>query len=344
MSDPDVPSAKRGGQSRDDEAPPPRRGARFADSPDEIGDGPLTPASPASGPSPSRASSSTRRSPSRGQTSGADPTGSKWDGAPSLDNTGWRMAAIGASARSTGAGVAGSSARSATSAASASLESDRAQGSAGSGSKSGGSASSASAISGPASSPTASSASPADEEATVRRTGSRVASQRRWSRRTALIAVLGTVLVVLVAGFSGYLVDRLNPGMTPSTGPTASWPLALPLSVAGYSRDANQGATPTTSGDGSQVVAANYSSNGEVAVVVLAARPVTDLTAFATESNLQSTTKYDNGRCGISSDTLTYGCVILQDNTGIFVLAKQDQSVTTLLQIAVQFGAQMAAG
>ncbi len=159
------------------------------------------------------------------------------------------------------------------------------------------------------------------------------------------LAIVTVVLVAVAAG-SGYLVNRLTPAtvitetVTPTPTP-ASWPLALPVTIGEYSRDANEGATPTTGTDGKQTVSATYSRDGKPAAVILLSRPHSDGQQFMQDANMNAVAEVEPGWCGISGDNNLDACVVIRDGTAVLVLAMADFSRTELMELTVQVADQV---
>lgn len=165
-------------------------------------------------------------------------------------------------------------------------------------------------------------------------------------RRAMLILTVVTVALVAIAAGGGYLVNRLSPAsvITQTVTPTAapgSWPLALPVSIGDYSRDANQGATPTRGADGKQTVSAQYSRQGEPAALILLSRPHTDGKLFMQEANMNAVTEASTGWCGISGDNDLDGCLVIRDQTAVLVMAIQDISRDDLIALTTQVADQV---
>lgn len=159
--------------------------------------------------------------------------------------------------------------------------------------------------------------------------------------------LVATVVLALLAAAGAYLANRLTPAaiqtstVTPPP-PSATWALDLPVTVGAYSRDASEGATPSTGSDGKTTVSARYSTHGKQAAVVLMSRPYKNLDEFMTVANMNALTPQGDALCGFSGDFNTEGCGIQRDDTAILVVAIGDTSRTELLQLAQAVAEQVA--
>lgn len=179
-----------------------------------------------------------------------------------------------------------------------------------------------------------------------RRRGPARAETQPKRHRAALLVAIGSLVLVAVAATSGYLINRLNPTPVATTTVVAraTWPLALPVTVGDYSRNVNQGASPSSGADGKQAVAATYAKGGQAAITVLAARPTTDLKTFLIDLNVGAVQAVEDAQCGIQGDGDNYSaCAVVRDGTGILVLDLQGSlSRESLVAIAKQVATQMA--
>lgn len=178
-----------------------------------------------------------------------------------------------------------------------------------------------------------------------RRGPSRAADPVPKRSRTLLIALLVSALLCALAAAGGYLVSRLTPSSTSTQTVAATRPpfeMELPLQVGEYSRDANQGNTPTKGVDGKSTLSATYSRGGQPAFVLLIARPYTDGKAFMRDLNMNVVAPVDEGLCGVSGDNNNDGCSLIRDNTGILVLATVDMSRAELMALTRKATQQMA--
>lgn len=197
--------------------------------------------------------------------------------------------------------------------------------------------------------------SAASEPTTAPQGASRLRGRRRGPARAAepvprrhrglLIGLIISALVVGVAAIGGYLVSRYTPETisTQTVAPTRPpFKLELPLQVGEYSRDANQGNTPTKGVDGKTTLSATYSKGGQPAFVLLVARPYTDGKVFMQDLNMNVVAPVEDGMCGVSGDNNNDGCSLIRDNTGILVLSTVDMSRTDLMALTRRIADQMA--
>lgn len=180
-----------------------------------------------------------------------------------------------------------------------------------------------------------------------RRPARGVVEDKAPKRRAGLILAIVTVMLVLAASASGYLVNKFTPAtvttqtVTPSAAP-ATWKLALPVTIGEYSRDANVGASPVVGADKKQTVSAPYTKAGQPAVVMVLSRPHADGKLFMQEANMNAvvemmgTTPENSGWCGVSGDNNLDGCALIRDDTAVMVLAVQDISRVDLMALVVE--------
>lgn len=179
-----------------------------------------------------------------------------------------------------------------------------------------------------------------------RRRGPARAAEPTTSRTRPLIiaAIVSLLLVGMAAGF-GWIYARSQPDtvITQTQVPTRPpFDMVLPLQIGDYSRDANEGNTPSKGADGKQTLSATYAKGGQPAFVLLLGRPYDDGREFMRDLNMNAIGEVDDGLCGISGDNQNDGCSLIRDNTGILVLATVDLSRADLMAITQQAASQLA--
>lgn len=196
---------------------------------------------------------------------------------------------------------------------------------------------------------TAGAGGPPENSDSRRRRPSRAAepdSSSGPSRRALLIGTFVVVLVVVVAGIAAYFINSSQP-TTPTTRPSSTWELALPVQVGNYTRDPNSASSPSA-GSGRTTVSATYAKDGKDAVVILMTRPESDLKQFMKDAAMNAVTEQElskgsgSAQCGTSSDNNYTGCVVLRDDTAVLVMGLLDQSRQDLADLAWTTGEEAA--
>lgn len=179
----------------------------------------------------------------------------------------------------------------------------------------------------------------------VRRRPARASEPLPSRGRGLLVGLVVSAMVVVLAAAGGYLASRLTPENVSTQTQTATRPpfeLTLPLQIGEYSRDANEGNTPTRAADGKTTLSATYSKGGQPAFVLLLARPYPDGKQFMLDLNMNAVTPVEDGLCGVSGDNANNGCSVIRDNTGILVLSTVDVSRAELMDLTHQISRQVA--
>lgn len=202
-------------------------------------------------------------------------------------------------------------------------------------------------VASPATSSSATEVTPTDGLVTERRRrrGPARASEPIPSKtRPLIIAGIVSILLVAMAAGIGWVYARSQPDavttqtMVPTKPP---FEMVLPLEIGAYSRDANQGNTPSTGADGKVTISATYTKGGQPAFVLLLGRPYTDGREFMRDLNMNAIAEVDDGLCGISGDNQNDGCSLIRDQTGILVLSTVDISRADLMVITQQVATQL---
>lgn len=163
--------------------------------------------------------------------------------------------------------------------------------------------------------------------------------------RRLLIGLVISALLIMLAAAGGYFVSHLAPDVVTTQTQTATRPpfaMQLPLQVGEYSRDANQGNTPTKNADGKTTLSATYTKGGQPAFVLLLARPYSDGKQFMLDLNMNAVTSLEDGMCGVSGDNSNSGCSVIRDDTGILVLSTVDMSRADLMALTHRIAQQVA--
>lgn len=168
------------------------------------------------------------------------------------------------------------------------------------------------------------------------------------SHKTMLIGTIIALVMVTIVGVVVYAINSVQPA-GPSSTPTATstWTMELPVQIGSYTRDPNATNAPSTEA-GTTTTSATYATKGQDAVVVLMSRPQTDLRAFMDDAGMNSVSeqqlsdKSGSAQCGIDPDHNDTGCVVLQENTAVLVLALLNQSRQDLADLAQQVARQTA--
>lgn len=163
-----------------------------------------------------------------------------------------------------------------------------------------------------------------------------------------VVPLVGALLVLLALGGGGYAAYRYNankPTEVITIGPSRTpWALMPPLSMGEYSRDANSADTPSMNPNTKKsTITATYSKGGQATVVLLMSRPETDAKKFMTDMGMNAIIAEGSGFCGTSSDNNHDGCAVIRDNTAISVVDLVGLSRVELMDLANQFGDQLAA-
>ena len=163
--------------------------------------------------------------------------------------------------------------------------------------------------------------------------------------RPLVIGLVVSLLLVALAAGLGWTYARTRPTAVTTQTQLATKPpfeMVLPIELGEYSRDANQGNTPTVQSDGKTTISATYSRGGQPAFVLMLGRPYDDGKAFMRDLNMNAVAEVDDGLCGISGDNMNDGCSLIRDNTGILVLTTVDMSRADLMALTQQAATQLA--
>lgn len=174
-----------------------------------------------------------------------------------------------------------------------------------------------------------------------RRRPARALDDHREARNRRLkIAAVVSLAVVMIALVISYLGTRAAPTVveTPTPKPTpATWPLALPPNISGYSRDANDGVKPTKGQDGATVLSAKYARAGKPMALVMITRSYTDLKSFAESSNINNAAPVKDAMCGTSGDVDGLGaCAVMMNDTVVVVFDLSEMTTDEQITLAHQ--------
>lgn len=164
----------------------------------------------------------------------------------------------------------------------------------------------------------------------------------RWV--LALAATLAALAVIAGTAYAAYRYNQDKPATVVTAGTVnTAWPLTPPLQVAGYSRNANANATPTSLPNSNKsAIATTYARNGRDSVVLLLGRPESDGRKFMEELGMTGVAATGDGFCGTTSDTGDDGCTLIRDNTAITVVDLAGLTRTDLMALTHTFADTLA--
>lgn len=150
---------------------------------------------------------------------------------------------------------------------------------------------------------------------------------------TVLVSIAAVVLVLGLVALIGWLSSQA--GSHSSTANPTSVPIVLPQSAGEFRLDPNAQPAPTMMPLGSgqaQSVTGTYYQGNDKALLVMAVRPVSQLSDLVTELDVTTVRQVGAGLCG-RYPTGQDVCVVSSDNVGVVGVGLNDQ---TLEQVVAQ--------
>lgn len=161
-----------------------------------------------------------------------------------------------------------------------------------------------------------------------------------------LVKIVGLVAVgvlLVLAAWLGLSLGSGNPTASPSQSIIpGDWALTPPTVVGDLVRG-EETTTQDPADPDRVVIRANY-SDGADEVILLLARPETDIPSFLLEAGVSGITATGASMCGTSVDTGSPVCAQVVDLTGIMVLGLSDQSASELDAHVEAFHAALTGG
>lgn len=151
----------------------------------------------------------------------------------------------------------------------------------------------------------------------------------------AVVALLVTIVGV------GFLVTRTAGPPTPTVTPVApdpTGPPVLPVQAGEYARDPGTAAAPPDFGVDRSILtsSAYYRRNGDNALIVVAARPVSDTKVLLDQIKVLAQREVGDGWCGREESTGYDVCALRRNRTAVLTIGLRDQTPDELMVAAQQ--------